>query len=135
MRITFANPSQPKTGVAVILATEGGKVTHSANKLDKQTKLSYQLLSQKLEQQIADYQWRHHNYPVNQMFGVHSQIPALLINMSIVVFFSSCPKWSTCSWTLTSRPWTWISPAMVDNSPGAMGFRQVAITVQPLAPY
>ena len=50
------------------------------NLLDKQTKLSYQLLSQKLEQQIADYQWRHHNYPVNQMFGVHSQIPSLLIN-------------------------------------------------------
>ncbi|MGB2739978.1 MAG: DUF885 domain-containing protein [Cognaticolwellia sp.] len=50
------------------------------NNLDKQTKLSYQLLSQKLEQQIADYVWRHHNYPVNQMFGVHSQIPALLIN-------------------------------------------------------
>lgn len=48
--------------------------------LDKQTKLSYKLLTQKLEQQIADYQWRHHNYPVNQMFGVHSQIPALLIN-------------------------------------------------------
>ncbi|MEH6596177.1 MAG: DUF885 domain-containing protein [Colwellia polaris] len=48
--------------------------------LDKQTKLSYQLLTQKLEQQIADYPWRHHNYPVNQMFGVHSQIPALLIN-------------------------------------------------------
>lgn len=52
----------------------------NTNLLDKQTKLSYQLLSQKLEQQIADYQWRHHNYPVNQMFGVHSQIPSLLIN-------------------------------------------------------
>jgi len=50
------------------------------NTVDKQTKLSYKLLSQKLEQQIADYQWRHHNYPVNQMFGIHSQIPALLIN-------------------------------------------------------
>tara|TARA_R110000737_G_scaffold3578_2_gene12131 strand:- start:972 stop:2747 length:1776 start_codon:yes stop_codon:yes gene_type:complete len=50
------------------------------NKVDKQTKLSYKLLSQKLEQQIDDYQWRHHNYPVNQMFGVHSRIPALLIN-------------------------------------------------------
>lgn len=49
-------------------------------KVDKQTKLSFKLLTQKLEQQIADYQWRHHNYPVNQMFGVHSQIPALLIN-------------------------------------------------------
>ena len=50
------------------------------DKVDKQTKLSYKLLSQKLEQQIEDYQWRHHNYPVNQMFGVHSRIPALLIN-------------------------------------------------------
>ena len=38
MRITFANPSQPKTGVAVILATEGGILTPSANNLDKQTK-------------------------------------------------------------------------------------------------
>jgi len=52
----------------------------NVNNLDKQTKLSYKLLSQKLEQQIADYSWRHHNYPVNQMFGIHSQIPALLIN-------------------------------------------------------
>ena len=50
------------------------------NAVDKQTALSYKLLTQKLEQQIADYQWRHHNYPVNQMFGVHSQVPALLIN-------------------------------------------------------
>ncbi|MFT6920580.1 MAG: hypothetical protein ACJA2G_003232, partial [Cognaticolwellia sp.] len=50
------------------------------NNVDKQTQLSYQLLSQKLTQKIADYPWRHHNYPINQMFGVHSQIPALLIN-------------------------------------------------------
>ncbi len=32
------------------------------------------------ENQIADYQWRFHNYPVNQMYGTHSQIPAFLIN-------------------------------------------------------
>ncbi|MFT5760284.1 MAG: hypothetical protein ACI9LM_005069 [Alteromonadaceae bacterium] len=49
-------------------------------KLDKQTKLSYQLFVQSLQEEIDDYKWRHHNYPVNQMFGVHSQIPALLIN-------------------------------------------------------
>lgn len=48
--------------------------------LDAQTQLSYQLFKQQLEQRIADFQWRHHNYPVNQMFGVHSQIPSLLIN-------------------------------------------------------
>ena len=50
------------------------------SKLDKQTKLSYQLFVQSLQEEIDDYKWRHHNYPVNQMFGVHSQIPALLIN-------------------------------------------------------
>ena len=50
------------------------------SKLDKQTAVSYALLEQKLQQEIDDYQWRHHNYPVNQMFGLHSQIPALLIN-------------------------------------------------------
>lgn len=49
-------------------------------KLDAQTQLSYQLFKQQLEQRIADFQWRHHNYPVNQMFGIHSQIPSLLIN-------------------------------------------------------
>ena len=48
--------------------------------LDKQTKLSYQLYLQQLENTVEDHKWRHHNYPVNQMFGYHSQIPSLLIN-------------------------------------------------------
>lgn len=50
------------------------------SQLDEQTLLSYQLLKQQLEHSIEDYRWRHHSYPVNQMFGVHSQIPAFLIN-------------------------------------------------------
>ena len=48
--------------------------------LDKQTALSRKLFIQKLENQIADHKWRHHNYPVNQMHGLHSSIPAFLIN-------------------------------------------------------
>ncbi|QTH64013.1 DUF885 family protein [Psychrosphaera ytuae] len=48
--------------------------------LDAQTKVSHTLFVQKLENEIADYKWRHHSYPVNQMFGTHSQIPAFLIN-------------------------------------------------------
>jgi uncharacterized protein (DUF885 family) len=51
-----------------------------ASKLDEQTTLSHQLLVQSLEQEIADYKWRHHTYPVNQMRGFHSMIPAMLIN-------------------------------------------------------
>ncbi len=50
------------------------------DKLDAQTKVSYALLEQKLKQEIEDFKWRHHNYPVNQMFGLHSQVPAFLIN-------------------------------------------------------
>jgi len=50
------------------------------NLLDAQTKISYRLLVQRLENEIADHQWRFHNYPVNQMFGLHSQVPAFLIN-------------------------------------------------------
>lgn len=50
------------------------------SELDEQTKISRQLYIQQLENEIADHQWRLHNYPVNQMFGTHSQIPAFLIN-------------------------------------------------------
>lgn len=48
--------------------------------LDEQTKISHSLLVQNLENDIADYQWRLHSYPVNQMYGTHSRIPAVLIN-------------------------------------------------------
>ncbi|GLX83611.1 DUF885 domain-containing protein [Thalassotalea eurytherma] len=52
----------------------------NVSKLDAQTTISYRLFTQRLENEIADYQWRFHNYPVNQMFGIHSQVPAFLIN-------------------------------------------------------
>lgn len=50
------------------------------DKLNAQTKLSWQLMSQQLERNINDFKWRHHNYPVNQMFGMHSRVASLLIN-------------------------------------------------------
>ncbi|MDH5630598.1 MAG: DUF885 domain-containing protein, partial [Gammaproteobacteria bacterium] len=33
-----------------------------------------------LQQDIDYFKWRHHNYPINQMRGVHSNIPTFLIN-------------------------------------------------------
>ncbi|WP_417657503.1 DUF885 domain-containing protein [Pseudidiomarina aestuarii] len=50
------------------------------SQLDEQTYLSWMLMKQELEQEIADFQWRHYNYPVNQMFGMHSSVASLLIN-------------------------------------------------------
>lgn len=48
--------------------------------LDEQTNVSYLLLKQQISNQIEDFKWRFHHYPVNQMFGMHSQVPSLLIN-------------------------------------------------------
>ncbi|TLX46264.1 DUF885 domain-containing protein [Pseudoalteromonas phenolica] len=50
------------------------------SKLDANTLVSYDLMQQSLENGIADFKWRYHNYPVNQMFGTHSMVPAFLIN-------------------------------------------------------
>lgn len=50
------------------------------SKLDPQTKVSLDLMKQNLMEEIEDFKWRHYNYPLNQMFGIHSQIPSMLIN-------------------------------------------------------
>lgn len=58
--------------------------TIDESKLDAQTAVSFQMMKQSLEQEIEDYQWRNYNYPVNQMFGIHSRVPALLINQHTI---------------------------------------------------
>ena len=50
------------------------------DQLDEQTKVSWRLMKQGLEEDIEDFKWRHYNYPVNQMFGLHSGVASLLIN-------------------------------------------------------
>lgn len=49
-------------------------------KLDDDTRVSYLLMQQELQQELDDAKWRLYSYPVNQMFGTHSQVPSLLIN-------------------------------------------------------
>ncbi|MFT7149831.1 MAG: hypothetical protein ACI82Q_001691, partial [Nonlabens sp.] len=49
--------------------------------LDLQTRLSYQLFKEGAENQISDYKWRYHNYPITQMFGAHTQVATFLINI------------------------------------------------------
>jgi uncharacterized protein (DUF885 family) len=48
--------------------------------LDHQTQVSLQLAIQGLQSELEDFKYRFHNYPVNQMYGLHSQVPSLLIN-------------------------------------------------------
>ncbi|AWB67764.1 DUF885 domain-containing protein [Saccharobesus litoralis] len=48
--------------------------------LSPSVQLSYTLLENQLQNDIDDYQWRLHSYPVNQMWGTHTQVPSMLIN-------------------------------------------------------
>ena len=54
--------------------------TLNVDALDEQTRISYQLMQRNLEQDLDLAKWRLYNYPVNQMYGVHSQVPSVLIN-------------------------------------------------------
>ena len=58
--------------------------TVNSSELDEQTALSLTLAIQRQENQIADHKWRLHNYPVNQMYGVHSLTASILINQHMV---------------------------------------------------
>lgn len=49
--------------------------------LDLQGRISYKLFKEDAENDIADHKWRHHNYPINQMFGQHTQVASFLINI------------------------------------------------------
>lgn len=52
--------------------------------LDEQTKISYRLYELECNQKIDNFKWRFHDYPVNQMGGIHTEIPAFLINMHTI---------------------------------------------------
>lgn len=53
----------------------------NTKKLNEANTLSYQLYKNKLQRELDGYPWRYYNYPVNQMFGVHSHVPSFLINI------------------------------------------------------
>ncbi|WP_017930224.1 DUF885 domain-containing protein [Robiginitomaculum antarcticum] len=58
--------------------------TFDPENLSEGAALSYRLMEEQLEDEIAGYKWRNHGYSFNQMFGPHSGIPAMLINQHIV---------------------------------------------------
>ena len=43
-------------------------------RLDAQADLSYRLFARRCRREIENFPWRFHNYPVNQMSGLHSEV-------------------------------------------------------------
>ncbi|HYC72959.1 MAG TPA: DUF885 domain-containing protein [Opitutaceae bacterium] len=56
------------------------KRTVNVDALDEQTRLSYRLFVSQTEEAIEGWKWRHHDYLLNQMRGMHASAPAFLIN-------------------------------------------------------
>jgi uncharacterized protein (DUF885 family) len=52
--------------------------------LDAQTKISYRLFEDACKQSIDNFKWRFHSYPINQMSGIHTELPAFLINVHTI---------------------------------------------------
>ncbi|MEX0298148.1 MAG: DUF885 family protein [Kordiimonas sp.] len=48
--------------------------------LDERAKLSYDLFKQETERSIREFKYRDHTYPINTMFGAHTQMPTFLMN-------------------------------------------------------
>jgi len=56
------------------------KRTINFEALDDQAKVSYRMFVHDAERAIEGWRWRYYDYPLNQMSGLHSEAPALLIN-------------------------------------------------------
>ncbi|UTW45279.1 DUF885 domain-containing protein [bacterium SCSIO 12696] len=52
----------------------------AADNLYPQAKLSLELAKAELQRNIEGYRWRHHDYPLTQMWGIHTTLPDVLIN-------------------------------------------------------
>lgn len=70
---TLAEIEHIKTALTTISAID-------PTTLDADTQISLMLLKQQYQNAIADAKWRFYSYPVNQMYGMHSMAPSLLIN-------------------------------------------------------
>lgn len=54
------------------------------DKLDARSKVSYRLFEYEVNQDVKGEKYQLYNYPVNQLFGWHSEIPSFLINIHVV---------------------------------------------------
>ena len=60
------------------------KRTINFDALDEQAKVSYRMFVSAVERGLEGWRWRHHNYPLNQMSGLHAQVPGFLISFHSV---------------------------------------------------
>ena len=63
---------------AKLMADEATLRSYDTHDFKGQDKISYNILAYFLGNQVRGSPWRFHNYPVNQLFGVQSELPNLM---------------------------------------------------------
>jgi len=80
-RLTDASPRQTEKTSAWIRDNLDQLHAYDRARLDESERLSYDVLDYYLTSSVAGDKFRYHNYPVNQMFGVQSQLPTFMATM------------------------------------------------------
>lgn len=65
---------------AVRRQLEAARSGFSADKLDEATRLQYRVFLEEMQLQLERYSWSDELYPLNQIVGLHVQVPDVLIN-------------------------------------------------------
>lgn len=77
--VSFAELAQEADRVRADLATLRDRFDPQA--LDARGRFHYLVLEDELELRLERYQWRQHNYPLNQIVGLHLQVPGTLTKL------------------------------------------------------
>jgi uncharacterized protein (DUF885 family) len=60
------------------------KTNFKFDALDEQAKISYKLFEKECYDRLDNFKWRFHDYPVNQMGGLQTDIPTFLVNVHLI---------------------------------------------------
>lgn len=77
-KLADASPAETERSFAKLKANYATLKSYDTSKYAGQDRISYEILDYFLGVQVRGEPWRYHDFPVNQMFGIQSNLPNLL---------------------------------------------------------
>lgn len=77
-RLADSSPAETERAFAKLQDNYAVLKSYDAAKFTGQDRLSYEILEYFLGTQVRGAPWRYHNFPVNQLFGIQSELPNLM---------------------------------------------------------
>lgn len=77
-KLTDASTAFEDRQFALLKASHATLKAYDASRYTEQDRISYEVFDYFISTQIGGETWRYHDYPVNQLFGIQSQLPNLM---------------------------------------------------------